>query len=332
MPIYPLRMRVIEVRDFGGPERLELVERPVPTPGPGQAMVEHRAIGVNFVDLQHRSGTPYPMTVPFVPGTEAAGVVAALGDGVTEFAVGDRVAYVSMPGVYADAAVLAADELVPVPDGLSLDLAAASLMQGMTAHYLTHDAHRVAEGEWVLVHAAAGGVGRLAVAYARSLGASVVGTTSSERRRALIEAAGAVAMDVRSPALVDDVLAATGGVHAVYDSLGGPYFESNLRMLRARGDLVIYGLAAGAIEPFDPGRLSGFYDEDLHGSLGIRWTTLGDHTATPAALRARAGAVFSDVLTGLLPVRVAGTYGLPDAAEAHRAMAAGVNGKLLLVP
>jgi NADPH2:quinone reductase len=328
-------MLAIEIRQCGGPEVLRAVERPRPIPGDNQVLIEQRAIGVNFVDLQHREGRPYPaLPLPLVPGIEAAGVVVAVGAMVSTFAKGDRVAFGGpMPGAYAEYAAIDAGLVVPVPLGLGLDAAAAILMQGMTAHYLTHDAHPAKPGEWVLVHAAAGGVGRIIVAYAKSLGANVIGCSRSDGRLDEILRFGAdAALNIDRADFGKKVREITGGCHAVYDSLGGSYFEANLGCLRTRGDMVVYGLAAGQIAPFDPARLSGFYDADFGGSLRITWTALGDHVAAPEALRARAKSVFDDVLGGVLPLRIAEKLPLRSAADAHRAMAGGVSGKYLLIP
>lgn len=329
-------MRAMRVEEFGGPEALRLVEVPTPEPGPGEALVVHRAIGVNFVDTQHRAGTPFPIGLPLVPGIEAAGEVAAVGPGVTEVQVGDRVAYLGMPGVYADAAVTAAAWLVPVPDALSLELAAACLQQGVTAHYLSHSAYPLGPGDVALVHAAAGGVGRLLVQMARRRGARVVAVVSTTAKAAVALADGAEhAVVPVAGAFAAEVRALTGGrgVDVVYDSVGRATFEESLSSLRARGMLVAYGQASGEIPPFRLVDLAGFNRPAGNGSLVVTWTSTSDFTQTPDEMRSRAREVFDAVLDGTLHVEVAGTYPLTDAAAAHaRLEARGVTGKLLLVP
>jgi NADPH2:quinone reductase len=324
-------MRAIEVHEYGGPEVLRLVELPAPTPGPGEVLIANQAWGINFVDTQHRQGEPYPdRALPFTPGIEAAGVVEALGRGVVGVAVGDRVLH---DGHYVEYTVAAAHRLVGVPDGVSFELAVTVGTQGGTAHYLTHDAHPVLEGEWVLVHAAAGGVGRIVVAYAKELGGRVVGGTSDETKLGEVLATGAdAAVNVTDPQYVRRVLDATGGgCHVVYDSLGGRFFEPNLHCLRERGDLVGYGLAAGRIPPFDPGRLSGHFDADLNGSLRVMWAAGSSFSPTRDVARARTNAVFADALAGVVPARVAGRFPLAEAADAHRLMATRPTGKVLMV-
>ena len=325
-------MRAIEVREHGGPEVLRLVERPKPSPGAGELLIANQVWGVNFVDTQQRQGWPYHgPSVPFIPGIEAAGVVAEVGEGVKEYVVGDRVVY---GGHHAEYMVAAVDGVVPVPDDVSLELAATVSTQGLTAHYLTHDAYPVHPGDWVLVHAAAGGVGRIATAYAKALGGNVIGGTSSDAKLDDVLATGAdLAINVTDPGYVQHVLeASVGGCHAVYDSLGGSYFEPNLRCLRSRGDLVIYGLTTGPITPFDPSRLSGFFDSDLNGSLRVTWTTIPDYCPTPEAARARNHAVYADALAGIIPVRIAERFPLAEAAGAHRLMEKRPTGKILLTP
>lgn len=325
-------MRAIEVQENGGPEVLRLVDQPTPRPAAGEVLIANQVWGVNFVDTQHRLGRPYrDRPVPFIPGIEAAGIVEEVGDGVADFAVGDRVVY---GGNYADYMAIDADRVVGVPDEVDLELAAAVHLQGLTGHYLTHDAHPVRPGEWVLVHAAAGGVGRIATAYAKALGGNVIGGTSSDTKLTDVLAAGAnVAINVRCPDYVERVReASAGGCHAVYDSLGGSYFEGNLRCLRERGDLVGYGLAAGPITPFDPGRLSGIFDADLRGSLRVMWAAGSSFSPAPDGLRARARTVLADAVAGAIPVRVAQRFPLEEVVAAHRLMENAPTGKVLLVP
>jgi NADPH:quinone reductase len=328
-------MLTIEVHTVGGPDALRKVDRPIPVAGPNEVLIAQRAIGVNFVDLQHRTGAPYPaLPLPFVPGIEAAGIVAAIGSGVTDFRVGDRVAYAGpMPGAYADFATIAADLVVPVPDDVSFTQAVTVLMQGMTAHYLAHDAHQIRPGEWALVHAAASGVGRFLVAYAKSLGANVIGTSRNAARQAKILAAGAdFALAPDEPGFAAKVRAKTGGCHVAYDSLGGTHFVEALKCLRTRGGLVSYGLAAGPVPLFDVARLAGYFDEDISGSLRISRTSLGDFVPDAKALRNRASAVLVDALNGTLPIEVATCFPLADAKLAHEAFASTADRKLVLIP
>lgn len=329
-------MLTMQVQAFGGPEALVPVEAPVPVAGPGQVLIEQKAIGVNFVDLQHRSGKPYPMTVPFVPGIEAAGVIAALGEGVAGFAVGDRVAYGGpMPGAYGQFVSIAADRVVPLPPGTDFDTAAAVTLQGMTAHYLSHDAHPIMPGQWVFVHAASGGVGTILAQYAKAMGARVIGGTSDAGKLAgILERGADHAILVTESGLADKVRELTGGgVHAVYDSLGGPYFDMGLKMLRARGSNVVYGLAAGPIPTIDVSILSGFYGTGNRGSIKVSWTSLGDHTETHEDLISRAHAVYADARNGLFDVRIAEVIPLAEAARAHAGFnAITARGKIILRP
>jgi NADPH:quinone reductase len=328
-------MMTIEVQVVGGPDALRKVDKPIPVAGPGEVLIAQRAIRINFVYLQHRTGTPYPaLPLPFVPGIEAAGVVVAIGSGVTVFRVEDRVAYASpMPGAYAEFATIAADLVVPVPDDISFTLAVTVLMQGMTAHYLAHDAHPIQPGEWVLVHAAASGVGRFLVAYAKSLRANVIGTSRSAARHAKILAAGAdFALAADEPGFAAKIRAKTGGCHVAYDSLGGTHFVEALKCLRTQGDLVSYGLAAGPVPPFDVARLAGYFDADINGSVRMSRTSLGDFVLDAKVLRSRAGAVFVDALSGTLPIEAATCFPLADARIVHEAFAASADHKLVLVP
>jgi NADPH:quinone reductase len=323
------------IRETGGPEALEFTAFPTPDPGPGDILIRQEAVGVNFVDLQHRAGKPYPaLPLPLIPGIEAAGTVVATGEDVAHFAVGDRVAYCgAMPGAYATHAVLPGAQAVPIPDGVTAVQAAGVLMQGMTAHYLAHDAPPIMRGDWVLVHAAASGVGRMLVAYAVQRGARVIGTSRNRASLAAIRAAGAVeALLSDAPDFAAHVRAISGGCHAVYDPLGGDHFVTALKCLRARGDLISYGLAAGPVPPFDVARLAGYWDADMAGSIRISRPSLGDFVPDRDALQARAEAVFADHAAGLLPVPRVVTYPLSEAAEAHRAYGTAAGAKIVLLP
>jgi len=330
-------MRAIRVDAFGAPDVLQVVELPTPEPQEGEALVRHTAIGVNFVDTQHRAGAPYSMILPFIPGTEAAGIVAAVGPAVTGVQVGDRVAYAGvMPGVYAECAAVPADRLVPVPEGLDMRMAAAALLQGTTAHYLSHSAYPLQPGDTALVHAAAGGVGRLLVQLAKQRGASVIAVASNQAKARIARADGAEHTIVASASgFAAEVRRLTNGrgVDVVYDSVGQATFEESLAALRARGLLVAYGQASGAVPPFDIVQLAGFNRPPGNGSLFITWSSNADYTATREELLWRARDVFDGMLNGTLRVEIAETFALSEAAAAHRLLESRtVIGKLILIP
>jgi len=330
-------MRAIRVDAFGGPDVLQVVELPTPEPQEGEALVCHTAIGVNFVDTQHRAGAPYSMVLPFIPGTEAAGIVAAVGPAVTGVQVGDRVAYAGvMPGVYAECAAVPAVRLVPVPEGLDMRMAAAALLQGTTAHYLSHSAYPLQPGDTALVHAAAGGVGRLLVQLAKQRGASVIAVVSNQAKARIARADGAEHTIVASAsgfAAEARRLTNGRGVDVVYDSVGQATFEESLAALRARGLLVAYGQASGAVPPFDIVQLAGFNRPPGNGSLFITWSSNADYTATREELLWRARDVFDGMLNGTLRVEIAETFALSEAAAAHRLLESRtVIGKLILIP
>ena len=330
-------MRAMRVDVFGGPEALRMVEVPQPIPGPGEALIQHSAIGVNFVDTQHRAGQPYSMALPFIPGTEAAGVVAAVGPGALDVRVGDRVAYAGiMPGVYAEYAAVPVDRLVPVPGGLDLRMAAAALMQGTTAHYLSHSTYPLGKGDTALVHAAAGGVGRLLVQFAKQRGARVIAVVSTESKARIARADGADRTIVApSGGFADAARRLTGGrgVDVVYDSVGRTTFEESLAALRTRGVMAAYGQASGPVAPFEIVRLAGFSRPAGNGSLFITWSSNSDYTTTREELLWRAGDVFGGILAGSLHVELAGSFALSEAAQAHDLLERrGVTGKLILIP
>ncbi|NTU85344.1 MAG: quinone oxidoreductase [Chloroflexales bacterium] len=328
-------MQAMRIDTFGGPEVLRLVEIPEPVPGPGEALVRHSAIGVNFVDTQHRAGTPYPVTLPLIPGVEAAGVVVALGPGVTEVHAGDRVAHMCMAGVYATHAAIPAAQLVPVPDGLELRMAAASLMQGTTAHYLSHSTYPLGPGDTALVLAAAGGVGQLLAQFAKRRGATVIAVVSSEAKARVARARGADHVVVGVSGYAAEARRLTGGrgVDVVYDSIGRTTFEESLTSLRPRGLLAAYGQASGPVPPFEIVNLAGFSRAAGNGSLFITWSSNSDYCATREELLWRADDVFNGVLEGTLCVEVAGSFSLGEAAHAHRLLESRVTtGKLILLP
>jgi NADPH2:quinone reductase len=323
-------VRAIQFTATGGPDVLVPVELPDPQAGPGQLLVEVAAAGVNYIDTYHRDGT-YPVALPHVPGLEGAGRVTAAGEGVTGFAVGDRVAWAEAPGSYAEQVLVPADKAVAVPEGVSDELAAAVLLQGMTAHFLAHDTHRVGPGENVLVHAAAGGLGLLLTQFATRAGARVIGTVSTAEKEQLARSAGAadVVRYTEVPDLAGAVRDLTGGegVAVAYDSVGRTTFDASLAALRRRGLLVLCGGSSGPVPPVDPQRLN------AAGSVFLTRPKLFDHIATRDELTARAAAVFAAVADGSLDVRIGGRYRLADARRAHEDLQSRrTTGKLLLLP
>jgi NADPH2:quinone reductase len=320
-------MRAIRMTETGEPEVLVVAEVDTPEPGPGQVLVRVEAAGVNFVDTYHRGGL-YPVTLPLTPGSEGAGSVAAIGPDVTGVAVGDRVASVDLAGSYAEYALAPAGRLIPVPDGVGTEQAAAVLLQGITAHYLVHDSYPVRPGDPVLVHAAAGGVGLLLTQLAKALGAHVIATTSTGAKAELARAAGAdEVLGYEGFATRVRELTGGAGVAAVYDGIGASTFEESLTSLRLHGVLVLYGYASGKPPLFDLSRLQ------LLGSLYVTRPTMGHFITTREALLARAGAVLDAVADGTLDVRIHDRYPLADAPRAHRDIASrGTTGKLLITP
>lgn len=321
-------MRAIRIERHGGPEVLSRKDIPDREPGEGQVIVRLDAAGVNMIDVQQRSGAYGGVELPFTPGTEGAGEVVAVGPGVVAPAPGDRVAFAGVPGAYADRIVAPADRLVAVPDGLDTDRAAAVLLQGMTAHYLVHSVCSLEEGDLVIVHAAAGGVGLLLTQLAAGQGLRVIGTTSSHEKVPSILEAGAVDVVVRG----NDELVATvhersggAGARAVFDSVGRDTFDESLGSLARRGYLVAFGQSSGPVPPFDVRRLQ------QAGSVFLTRPGLAHYTATRDELSWRASEVLSQAASGELNVRVHRTYPLADAAEAHRDLEGrGTIGKLLL--
>ncbi len=322
-------MKAVRVHAPGGLDALRYEDLPDPTPGPGQALVRIEAAGVNFIDIYQRSGL-YKVELPYTLGVEAAGVVKAVGPDVTGVRPGDRVAYTGPAGAYAEFAVVPAERLVLLPDGVSTREGAAVILQGMTAHYLATTTFPLRPGHTCLVHAAAGGVGLLLCQIAKRLGARVIGTVSTEAKAALARKAGAD--DVIRYTEQDfeaEVKRITGGagVHVVYDSVGRTTFDKSLNCLVRRGMLVLYGQSSGPVPPFDPQVLN------QKGSLFLTRPSLYHYVATREELLARAGEVFGWVADGSLQVRIERAYPLAQAAEAHRALAAReTTGKLLLIP
>ena len=328
-------MKAIVIAQHGAPEVLQLSDVPIPEPRPDEALVQNHVVGVNFVDTQHRAGLYYPIALPLIPGTEASGIVAAVGAQVTDFHVGDRVAYAGyMGGNYAEYTAVPQDRLVPVPDALSFDQAAASLLQGLTAYVLTHQVYTVQPGDHVLIHAAAGGVGSLLVQMAKQLGAVVIGTTSSAQKAAIVSQLGADHVIISTDTDVADAtlrLTDQQGVHVVYDGVGGPLFEQNVRVLRTRGHLVLFGLSSGQPMPLDVSRLSGITGTNNRGSLSVTFASANDYLTQAEQLRTSAAAVFDAVVRGQLQLRITGVFPLEHAAQAHRLLESrATTGKLLL--
>jgi len=314
------------IASHGGPEVLEVLDRPVPEPGPGQLLVHVAVAGGNYRDVYERPGG-YGGKLPLVVGAEGAGTVAAVGDAVSEFAVGDRVAWAAAPGSYAEQVLVEAERAIPVPEGMRDELAAAALLQGMTAHYLCTDTYAVQAGDTVLVHAAAGGVGRLLTQMVKARGGRVIGTTSTIDKAEVARGVGA-----------DDVIGYDGfgrrvreltggeGVAAVYDGVGRATFDESLAALRPRGFMVLYGAASGPVPPFDPQRLMG------GGSLYVTRPSLQHYTRTRSELMGRAGDVLGWIAEGKLDVQVGGRYPLEQARRAHEDLEGRrTTGKLVLL-
>lgn len=322
-------MKAIQVKQVGGPEAMEVVEMPIPQPKANEAVVKLAASGVNFIDVYVREGR-YKAPLPLVPGQEGAGVVTAVGADAKSVKVGDRVAWSGSLGSYAEYAVLPADRLVPVPPGVSDQQAAAAMLQGMTAHYLSHDTYSLKRGETALVHAAAGGVGLLLVQMAHNIGARVIATVSTEQKASLAREAGAddailysqIDFEVETKRL-------TGGegVDVVYDSVGKTTFEKGLNVLRPRGMMVLFGGSSGAAPLLDPIVLS------QKGSLYVTRPTLVNYIGSREELVARSTAVFGMIAVGKLKLRIEHIYPLAEAQQAHRDLEARkTTGKLLLIP
>jgi NADPH2:quinone reductase len=322
-------MRAIQVSTLGGPEVLLPVDLPRPVPAASDALVELKAIGVNFIDVYFREGR-YPAKLPFVPGQEAAGVVVEIGSGATNVKVGDRVAYTGAFGSYAQFQSVPANALVKIPDRVHFRQAAGAMLQGMTAHYLSRSSYAIQRGDTVLIHAAAGGVGLLLVQMAKQRGATVIATAGTEEKAELARGAGA---DHTIVYATHDFEAETKritegrGVHAVYDGVGKDTFERDLNVLRPRGMFVLYGASSGAVPPFDPMILS------RKGSLSLTRPTLAHFIATREELELRAGDVLNAIASGDLHLRLKHDYPLEEAAQAHRDLEARrTTGKVLLIP
>jgi NADPH2:quinone reductase len=322
-------MKALRVHKYGGPEVLTYEDISVPEPKAGEARVKIEAIGVNFIDIYQRTGL-YPLQTPFTLGMEAAGVVDAVGDGVTEVKKGDRVAYAMVLGSYSEYALVPAWKLVPVPANVDAKSAAALMLQGMTAHYLTHSTYALKQGETALVHAAAGGVGLLLIQIAKMLDARVIGTVSTEAKAQLAKQASAddVILYTQRDFLAE-VKRITGGqgVHVVYDSVGATTFDKSLDCLRPRGYLALFGQSSGPVPPFDPGKLA------AKGSLFLTRPTLAHYALDRAELLKRTEDLFNWVASGTLKLHIDKVFPLGEAAEAHRQLEGRkTSGKVLLIP
>ncbi len=320
-------MKAIQVNSHGGPEVLAPTALPDPVPNAGQLLVRMAACGVNYIDTYHRRGL-YPRPLPFVPGTEGAGEVVAVGDGVDPGMVGRRVASADVDGAYAELSLVDADRAVPLPDGVGDELGAAAMLQGMTAHYLVNDSYRVRPGDTILVHAAAGGMGLLLTQYATALGARVIGTASTPEKAELARRAGAAEV-LGYDGFAGAVRELTGGegVPAVYDGVGASTFDGSLASLRRRGTLVLYGQSSGPVAPLDPKRLA------AGGSLSLTRPTLTHFVATAEELNHRAADVLGRVADGSLTLRIGARYPLAEARRAHEDLEnRRTTGKLLLMP
>ncbi|HWP50013.1 MAG TPA: quinone oxidoreductase [Candidatus Limnocylindrales bacterium] len=321
-------MKAIRVHSYGGPEALKYEEVPTPKPGPGEARVKIEAAGVNYIDIYHRTGL-YPGQLPFTPGMEGAGVVDEVGPGVSEIKVGDRVAYAMQQGSYAEYAIVPAWKLVPLPDNLSTQSAAAAMLQGMTAHYLTHSTYPLKTGDTVLIHAAAGGVGLLLIQMAKRRGAKVFGTVSTEEKASLAKEAGADAIILYTQSdFEEEIKKLTNGqgVEVVYDSVGKTTFDKSLNCLKPRGYLALFGQSSGPVPPVDLRILA-------KGSYFLTRPTLSHYAANRAELLQRAGDLFRWITSGELKLRIDHTYPLAEADKAHQALEGRkTSGKLLLIP
>ncbi len=323
-------MKAIRVNEHGGPDILSYEDVPDPEPGPGEARVRLAASGVNFIDVYQRTGL-YPKETPFTLGQEGAGEVDAVGEGVEDLSVGDYVAFAGAMGAYAEYAVVPAERLVPFNVTLvEARLAAAVMLQGMTAHYLTHSTFPLEEGQTALVHAAAGGVGLLLVQMAKMRGATVIATAGSEEKAKLARGAGADEVIIYTQQdFVEETRRITGGegVHVAYDSVGKETFEGSLDCLRRRGYMVLFGASSGPVPPFDIQTLN------QKGGLFLTRPALAHYTATREELMWRAESLLSWIGQGNLDVRIGGTYSLADAAQAHRDLGGRkTTGKLILIP
>lgn len=322
-------MKAMRFHANGGPEVLSWEEVDDPQAGPGQVLIRLEAVGLNYIDTYHREGL-YKVALPCIPGVEGAGEVVALGEGVSEVAVGDRVAYAGPLGSYAQMAAVPAERVVPLPAGVSSEVGAAAMIQGITAHYLAYGSYPLKETDTALIHAGAGGVGLLLIQMAKMCGARVLTTVSTADKEALARGAGAdEVIRYTEVDFADEVMRLTDGrgVDVVYDSVGKTTFDRGLDVLRPLGYMVLFGQSSGPVPPFDPGILN------TKGSLFLTRPTSAHYTQTREALLARAGDVFNWMAAGKLDLRIGHRFPLAEAAEAHRAIQGRkTTGKVLLLP
>ncbi len=322
-------MKAIQFTKTGGPEVLEYVDLPDPVAGRGETVVEIKASGVNFTDIYTRSGIAHPASLPSGLGSEGAGIVRSVGEGVTEVKVGDRVVYSSALGSYAELAKVPAMRLMPIPEGISFEVAAAVMLQGMTAQYLAYDCYPLKPGDLALIHAGAGGVGQLLIQLAKARGATVISTVSTGEKAAIARACGADhVIQYTTQDFEAEVPRITGGalLHVVYDSVGKDTFLKGMNLLRDRGVMVCYGQSSGWPDPVHLQLIN------RKGSYVTR-PSLVNYTLTRDEIAMRSGIIFQEILAGRLQVSITKTFPLQDAADAHRLMASrGSTGKLLLIP
>lgn len=320
-------MRAIQVTEHGRPEVLALIDVATPEVGEGQLLVDIAAAGLNYIDTYQRSGS-YPIETPFILGQEGAGTVRSVGPGVDGFSVGDRVAWKNCRGSYAETVAIPAAEAVPVPDGVEVEVAAAAMLQGLTAHYLATSTYPIQDGDWVVVHAAAGGVGQLLTQIVKLRGGHVLATTSTSEKAALATAAGADKV-VTYDEMIDAAMEVTGGVGvaAVYDGVGASTFDDSLAALRIRGTMALFGAASGPVPPLDPQRLNS------GGGLFLTRPSLVHYTRDRDELIGRTDEVFGWIADGSLRVQVGHRYPLAEAARAHTDLEARkTTAKSLLIP
>lgn len=322
-------MKAVRVNKHGGSEVLSVEEMPVPEPKAGQLLIRMEAIGINFLDTYQRSGL-YPIPTPFTPGNEGAGVVEKVGEGVSGFAEGDRIAYTSILGSYSEYTVIPANRAVKMPAGLDSQMGAAIMLQGITAQYLSTDTYPLKAGDWCLIHAGAGGVGLLLIQMAKMKGANVITTVSTDEKEALAKGAGADHVIQYTKADFEEEctrILSGKKLDVVYDSVASTTFEKGLNLLRLRGLMVLYGQSSGPVPPFELGKLS------AKGSLYVTRPTLASYIATDEELHSRAGEVLGLVSSGKLDVRIGATFPLVEAKAAHDALEGRqTTGKVLLIP
>tara|TARA_A100001037_G_C15072041_1_gene599913 strand:- start:131 stop:1102 length:972 start_codon:yes stop_codon:yes gene_type:complete len=322
-------MKAMRFHQHGGPEVLVYEDVAAPEPGPGEAVVQIEASGLNYIDTYHRDGL-YPVELPCTPGMEAAGIVARVGAGVSDIKEGDRVAYAGSMGAYAEQATVPAASLVPLPDGVSSEVGAAAMLQGITAHYLVHGSYALGNGDTALIHAGAGGVGLLLIQMAKRLGARVLTTVSTAEKAELARGAGADEVILYTERdFAEETMALTDGrgVDVVYDSVGKTTFDKSLDVLRPLGYLVLFGQSSGPVDPIDPGILN------IKGSLFLTRPTMAHYIQTREALLQRAGDVLNWLGSGELDLRIGARFALSEAADAHRALQGRkTTGKVVLLP